>query len=120
MTSQDVDRYIAQFDGRHAALLRALRALVLDALPEAREKISWGMPTYTLRGNVFHFAAHKQHIGIYPGADAIARFQDEIAPRFRFSKGAFQLPLEGEIPEDLIRRILAYNAGADGGRVSGS
>ncbi len=109
MPTNEVDAYIAQYEGPHANIMRALRALVQRELPQAKEKISWGMPSYAVKGNVFHYAAHKSHVGVYPGPDAIEAFKDEIAPRYRMSKGAFQLPLGEEIPEDLIVRILKYN-----------
>jgi uncharacterized protein YdhG (YjbR/CyaY superfamily) len=62
----DVDTYI---DGAAAAaqpLLRALRRLVLTAVPEASEKISYGMPTYEYRGRpLINFSAAKSHVGVY-------------------------------------------------------
>lgn len=114
MPTNEVDRYIAQYEGPQADMLRALRALVKEALPNANEKISWGMPSYALdNGYVFHYAAHKNHVGIYPGPQAITTFHDEIAPRYKMSKGAFQLPLGGEIPRELILRILQYSTRDD-------
>ncbi|MDY6391696.1 MAG: hypothetical protein SPL80_02520 [Bacilli bacterium] len=36
-------------------------------LPDAKERISYGMPTLWRGGNLIHFAAMKNHIGLYPG-----------------------------------------------------
>ena len=67
-----VDEYIArQPDGVRPELLQVRDAL-RAALPNAEERISWGMPTYWQGRNLIHFAANKHHIGLYPGAEAVA------------------------------------------------
>ncbi len=39
---------------------------IREAAPEAEEKISYQMPAFILRGDLFYFAAFKKHIGLYP------------------------------------------------------
>jgi hypothetical protein len=60
-------------------------------------KMSYGIPTLALGKNVFHFAAFKAHIGLYPGAAAIEVFAAALA-KYKTSKGAIQIPLDQEIP----------------------
>ncbi|MEE9563077.1 MAG: DUF1801 domain-containing protein [Thermoanaerobaculia bacterium] len=52
-------------------LLRQLRKLVRETLPDAREEIKWGRPVYSLRRIVCYLAAAKDHasLGFYRGAD---------------------------------------------------
>lgn len=106
--SKEVTEYIAQYPDGVQERLNALRALITETVPEAAEKISWGMPTYTLRGNLIHFAAQKHHIGLYPGPDAVVAFADRLA-EYKTSKGAIQLPNDKPLPLDLVRDIVAYN-----------
>ncbi|MEZ4627018.1 MAG: hypothetical protein R2912_02600 [Eubacteriales bacterium] len=40
-----------------------MRTAILAIVPEATEKISYGIPTFYLNGNLVHFAAFKRHIG---------------------------------------------------------
>ncbi len=87
--------------------LTAMRAAILAIVPEATEKISYGMPTFYLNGNLVHFAAFKNHIGFYPGADGIAAFVHEFGA-YKFSKGAVQFPLDQPLPLELVKRITAY------------
>ncbi len=73
-----IDDYIAQFSPEMQERLQALRTAILEAAPGAGEKISWNMPTFTLNGNLVHFAAHKNHIGLYPGPSGIEKFKNKL------------------------------------------
>ena len=39
---------------------------IREAAPDAEEAIKYQIPTFTLQGNLVHFAAFKKHIGFYP------------------------------------------------------
>ncbi len=54
-----------------------------------------------------HFAAFKDHIGIYPGAQAISHFADRLTD-YKTSKGALQLPLSRPLPLELIAEIAQW------------
>ena len=102
-----VDEYISQFPAQAQERLRHMRLIVRAAAPEAAEKISWAMPTYAYYGNLVHFAAHKQHLGFYPGASGIQKYRDKLQG-FKMSKGAVQFPYTKALPEALIREIVAF------------
>lgn len=104
-----VKAYIAGCPQEHQDKLTALRGLILAARPDLKEKLAWGMPTFHLNKNVIHFALHKAHIGIYPGAAAIAAFSERLTP-YKFSKGAFQLPLTQPLPEQLMADLTRWCA----------
>lgn len=106
-TSQEIDGYINRHPESHQKLMVQLRQLIKETAPEATEKISWGMPTFYLKKNLVHFAAHKNHIGFYPGSAGIAKFSAEFGA-LKFSKGAVQFPLDKPLPVDLIKRIVAF------------
>ena len=65
------------------------------------------MPTFTLKGNLVHFAAYKNHIGFYPTPSGIEKFKNQISV-YASSKGAVQFPLDKPVPYDLIRGIVAF------------
>ena len=88
-----IDAYIDQQDPAIRPRLRAIRDTIREAIPEAEERISWGMPTYWKGYNIIHFAAGKRHIGIYPGPDAILEFADKLQG-YKTSKGAIQASIE--------------------------
>ncbi len=105
--SQLVDDYIATFPPDVRALLETMRTAIRAAAPEATEKISYGMPTFALHGNLVHFAALKHHIGFYPTPSGITAFPQEMAP-YTTTKGAAQFPLDQPLPLDLITRIVRF------------
>jgi uncharacterized protein YdhG (YjbR/CyaY superfamily) len=99
--------YIAAFPVAVQELLRLVRDTIRQAAPEAGEKISYRIPTFTLHGNLIHFAAFKNHIGLYPGSEAIEAFREELLD-YRTAKGTIQFPLDRPIPVALIAKIVEY------------
>lgn len=111
-----VDQYISQFPPEIQERLHRLREMIRKAAPEAEETISYKMPTYRLNGNLVHFAAFKNHIGLYPTPSGIASFSEELAG-YKGAKGSVQFPHSRPLPYDLIRRIMEYRV-AENSRVN--
>ena len=104
-----IDDYLAEHDGEHRLLMDEIRALIVEGAPDATEALSWGMPTYKLNGNLIHFAAGKNHVGLYPGADGVSQFATDIDELgLKRSKGAIQFPIGRPLPSELIARIIAF------------
>lgn len=104
---QTVDEYIAAQDERIQPRLNEIRDILRTALPDAEECISWSMPTYRKGRNIIHFAASKNHLGLYPGGEASAVFAEELTA-YDVSKGTIRLPYDRELPAELIGRIAAW------------
>jgi uncharacterized protein YdhG (YjbR/CyaY superfamily) len=106
-TPRSVDDYIQMFPEKIQIKLSGLRAIIKKAAPEAVEKISYGMPAYTQKGMLLYFAAHTNHIGLYPYPSAMEAFNKEIS-RYRTSKGTIQFPYNEPLPLKLISEIVAF------------
>jgi uncharacterized protein YdhG (YjbR/CyaY superfamily) len=102
-----IDAYIASFPDEIQALLKAMRATIRAAAPEAEEKISYQMPTFFLKGNLVHFAAFKYHIGFYPAPRGIDEFKEELSI-YKGAKGSVQFPFDQPLPLDLVARIVRF------------
>lgn len=102
-----IDQYIAAQPAQRQPCMEEMRAIIREAAPEATEKISWGMPTFYLKGNLVHFALGKNHLGFYPGESGVANFLPKLAA-YKTSKGAIQLPLGQPLPAELIREIVTF------------
>src|SRR5439155_25129676 len=89
--------------------LEKIRQTIKEAAPESREKISYQMPTITLDGRLLHFAASKNHIGLYGASGAVEAFKDDLAP-YANAKGALRFPLDKPMPFALIREIVKFRA----------
>ena len=105
----NIDEYIRRFPLHVQARLQKVRATIRKAAPrDAEEAIKYQMPTFVWNGNLIHFAAYQNHIGLYPGSKPIVNFKDELAD-YKTSKGAIQLPLDKPIPVGLITKIVKFN-----------
>ncbi|MDR2771389.1 MAG: DUF1801 domain-containing protein [Clostridiales Family XIII bacterium] len=104
-----IDGYIAARPEDIRPLLLSVCKALRAALPDAEEKISWQMPTFWRGRNLIHFAAQKQHLGIYPGAEAMEHFAPQLTG-YKTSKGAVQFPYKafGEAELALIAEIAAW------------
>jgi uncharacterized protein YdhG (YjbR/CyaY superfamily) len=105
--ANNIDEYIAGFPEEVQVKLNKIRQTIREAAPEAQETIKYRMPTYTLNGNLVHFAAYVHHIGFYPTPSGIESFEAELSAYPR-SKGAIQFPLDRPVPYDLISKIVKY------------
>lgn len=102
-----IDAYITSCPAEVQPNLWQLRRTIAEAAPEAVEKISWGMPTFTYHGNLVHFAAGKRHVGFYPAPTAIETFREELA-LYKTTKGAVQLPWDDPLPLELVRKMVLF------------
>ena len=84
-----------------------MRLTVKKAAPQAEEKISYGIPAFTLNGMLVWFAAFKNHIGFYPRTSAIAAFKRELSA-YNGKKGSVQFPFDKPLPLPLIGRIVKF------------
>jgi uncharacterized protein YdhG (YjbR/CyaY superfamily) len=102
-----IDEYIAAAPKEVQSILHEIRATIRTAALEATEKISYGMPTFFLNGNLVHFAAHKNHIGFYPTPSGIEKFKKELS-KYEGAKGSVQFPLDQPMPLQLISKIVKF------------
>jgi uncharacterized protein YdhG (YjbR/CyaY superfamily) len=102
-----MDEYIRGFPKDVQAILAKIRETIRVAAPDAQETISYQMPTFVLHGNLVHFAAYRNHIGLYPLPSGIEHFEQELSV-YKKGKGSIQFPLDKPIPYDLIARIVQF------------
>lgn len=102
-----VDDYIAGFPPDTQAALRRARTAIRQAVPEASEGISYGIPTFYVNGSyLVYLAGWKRHISLYPVPTGDADLETELTS-YRSGKGTLQFPHGSSIPDGLIGRIVA-------------
>lgn len=104
---ETIKEYILNQPEEAQPYLQAVNDAIREALPEARERISWSMPTYWKGSNLIQFAASKKHIGIYPGPEAVEVFADRLT-EYKTSKGTIQFPYDKPLPLELIAEIARW------------
>ncbi len=104
---ETIEEYIAAQPEKAQQYLREIRYAVRAVLPEAEEKISWSMPTFRKKFNIIQFTAHKNHIGLYAGTEAVVEFGGRLEG-YKTSKGTIQLPYDKPLPLELIAEIAKW------------
>ena len=107
---QSTDEYITSFPENVQNIMKQLRATIKAAAPEAGEKISYDMPTFTLKGsNLVYFAGWKNHIAFYGAPRGNPDFKENLSA-FESGKGTLQFPYNQPMPYDLITKIVKFRA----------
>lgn len=104
---ETIEEYIAAQPEKAQQYLREIRDAVRAVLPEAEEKISWSMPTFRKKFNIIQFAAHKNHIGLYAGTEAVVEFGGRLEG-YKTSKGTIQFPYDKPLHLELIAEIAKW------------
>jgi len=71
MAAKTVDEYIAGLQGWQQEVVAAIRVIVQEAAPEARESIKWAQPVYEVAGPLAYIKAHSSSVnfGFWRGVD---------------------------------------------------
>jgi len=90
---KSVSQYLATKPAAGRTELDRVRSIILKALPQADEVISYQIPAYKLQGRaVIYFAGWAQQYSLYPATEAlVAAFESELAP-YSVSKGTIRFP----------------------------
>ncbi len=104
-----VDAYINMFDGQHRERLMQLRRVFATAVPDAHEKISYGMPAISIRKNVIYYAAWEKHVAVYGWLGADETILEPLKSHIS-SKGTLKFPLDCVLPLDDLSRLAAHLA----------
>jgi uncharacterized protein YdhG (YjbR/CyaY superfamily) len=103
-----IDAYIASFPKEVQGILEKIRQTIRKAAPGAVQAISYQIPTFKLHGNnLVHFAAWKDHIGLYATPSGNTMFKKELS-QYKVAKGSIQFPLDEPIPYDLVTKIALF------------
>jgi uncharacterized protein YdhG (YjbR/CyaY superfamily) len=102
-----IDRHLKQFSGEQLESLVALRDILREMLPNAEEKIAWGMPTFKVDGkNVAHFDGFKKHCSFFPGSGGVLSVIGELPAWCEVSKGTIRFPIGKKLPKTLVKKMV--------------
>jgi len=107
MSAKDVDDYLAGIDEPKRSTLETVRSRILEIIPEAEQGLSYGAPTFSVRGKkVAGFAAFKNHLTYAPHSGTVtAQLHHELAG-YVVSKGSFQFDVDKPLPKKLLKRLI--------------
>jgi uncharacterized protein YdhG (YjbR/CyaY superfamily) len=102
-----VEEYFSWFSPEIQEKLQLIRNTLREALPDAKEVISYHMPAFKTSEVLVYYAAAKNHLGYYPTNSGVEEFRKELAG-FVTSKGTIQFPYDQELPLNLIAHIAQF------------
>ncbi len=105
---ETVDQYIASAAKAAQPLLKEMRQIINKLVPQADERISYGMPAYFYHGALVYFGGFKNHVSLFGTSSLSAdRFKADLKD-FKTSKGTIQFPLNAPLPKALIEKLVKY------------
>lgn len=106
--TQDVDAYIAGFEGVARERLEQVRRIILDTIPEAEERLSYGMPAYFMHKRVvIYYSGFAHHIGLYPGRVATGDLAELIGP-YLSGKSTARFVHNAPLPTAIIKQLVQF------------
>lgn len=95
------------------SILEWIQRTTESIVPGASRCVSYGMPAFR-KGRIFlHFAAFKEHVGIYPPLRSDTELIRELEP-WRGPKGNLSFPLSRPFPKALVKRVVRALAAEHG------
>ncbi len=102
-----VDAYLAAQPEENRVALERLRQVIRAELPEASEVISYGLPTFKLRGRaVLAIAGWKKHVAIYPMSYAVIDAHRSDLAAYEIDKGTIRFPPSVEFDIALLKAMV--------------
>jgi uncharacterized protein YdhG (YjbR/CyaY superfamily) len=106
-----IDEYIAMQPAPTQVLLERVRATIGNAVPDAEECISYGIPAFRFNRRILlYFAGWTEHYSIYPASDRMVTAFEGALDEYRVSKGTLHFSPEKPVPVKLIGRIAKFRA----------
>jgi uncharacterized protein YdhG (YjbR/CyaY superfamily) len=102
-----IDEYISDFPEYIQNILTQIRMTIKQAVPDAEEEISYGMPSFRFKGNQVWFAANSKHIGFYPKINGTDALKKELL-KYKGTKGSVHFPYDKPIPYELISEMVKF------------
>jgi uncharacterized protein YdhG (YjbR/CyaY superfamily) len=103
------DEYLAAVPEPQRAELERVRQVVRQAVPDAEEATSYGMPAFKYKQRpLLGLTASKNHLSVFPfSPEAVAAARGELAG-FELSKGAVRFTPDKPLPDSALMQLLGY------------
>jgi uncharacterized protein YdhG (YjbR/CyaY superfamily) len=103
----EVDAYIAALPEPKRGTLDEVRRRILAVLPEAEQKISYGMPAFAISGKVIAgIAAFKNHLAYLPHSGRVFTGLERELEGFVRTMGSLHFPVDEPLSQELIAALI--------------
>jgi uncharacterized protein YdhG (YjbR/CyaY superfamily) len=107
MSTEDVDRYLADLDEPKRTSLEEMRQRILQVIPNAEQGLSYGVPAFKVDGKVVAgLAAFKSHLSYLPHSGSVLPTLSDKTGEYSQTKSALHFPLDEPLPRGLVRELI--------------
>ena len=107
MSTEDVDRYLAELDEPKRTTLEEMRRRILQVVPNAEQGLSYGVPAFKVDGKVVAgLAAFKSHLSYLPHSGSVLPTLADKTGGYSQTKSALHFPLGEPLPRALVRELI--------------
>jgi hypothetical protein len=99
-----VDAYITKQKSPQKEVCQKLRALIREALPEIREEMKWGVPTFG--SGKFYIVALKDHVNLGFSLESLSEEEKELLDRGGKTMKHIEISEAKDIDEKKIVQLL--------------
>lgn len=102
-----LDDYLDGLDAATRAAFEHVRDVVMDAVPDAEQGMTYGMAALKHRQRpLVGFLAAKEHLSIFPFSSQVVDAVRDRLTEFELSKGTVRFTVSRPIPDDVVRDIV--------------
>lgn len=116
VSAEEVDEYLGGVEEPKRAALEALRATILEILPDAEEIISYGLPAFRVGGvTVAGFAAFRNHLSYLPFSGSVLPELSDELEGYKMTKSSLHFAVDQPLPKPVVKKLIDTRL-ADAGR----
>ena len=102
-----VEEYLADQPKDVRETLESVRRSVLAVVPDATEKIGYGMPGFYVDGHpLVYYAAFKEHCSLFPASGGVIEKLADDLQGYGLAKGTIRFPIGEPLPPPLVEKIV--------------
>jgi uncharacterized protein YdhG (YjbR/CyaY superfamily) len=102
-----VEDYLVSVPEPARTTLNQIRAIIRSVVPpETTEAISYGMPAFKYKGNLFGYAAFSDHCSLFPMSPSVIEAFREELKGFPTSKGTIRFPSDKPPSATLVKKLV--------------
>lgn len=107
MSTADVDTYLASIPEPKKSSLEEMRRRILAIIPDAEQKISYGMPAFAIGGKVVAgFASFKNHLAYLPHSGRVFPLLERELQGFVRTSGSLHVPIDQPLSPELLAALI--------------
>ena len=108
LSAEQIDQYLSDVEEPKRATLQALRATILEVVPDAEQVLSYRVPAFRLRGGVIAgFAAFKDHLSYLPFSGSVLGALADELEGYTMTKSALHFPIDRPLPKPLVEKLIS-------------